>query len=462
MDARIVEFAEVLRQNGVRVSTSEVMDATRAAAEVGLQERAVFRAALRTTLIKREPDVPIFRRAFDAFFSGAPETFEPSLAQQLKERGTLEGETVEVLLGELRDQLPGMSPLAQAVLQGDGAALARLLRGGQLQLDLSRMRGPLQRGFFSRQLMGAAGVERARSEFEAFADGLRERGLPPEAVELVSRQLTDALRQVEAAARREVKRQADARIREPSASWWDTPVHRLGQAEVKQMQSAVRALAEKLKARLVRKRRSRREGALHASRTLRHNLPWDGVPLVPWFRTRRPSRPELVVLCDVSDSVRNASRMMLLFTHTLQSLFARVRSFVFVADVGEVTRHFKAQPVERAIELATLGDAVSLTANSDYGQALATFARHQLGSITRRTTVMIIGDGRNNHNAPQAWVLEELKRRCARLLWVCPEPRANWGLGDSEMLLYSKHCHQAVVVHSVAALSRLAEQLVPV
>jgi uncharacterized protein with von Willebrand factor type A (vWA) domain len=464
MDARIVEFAEVLRQNGVRVSTSEVVDANRAASEVGLEDKAVFRAVLRTTLIKREQDVDVFRRAFDSFFLGTGRTFEalePSLVQRLQEQGLLEDDALRRLLDELHRRLPGMSPLTQAALQGDRAAMARLFRMAMLQLDLSQMRGTLQTGFFSRRLMVAAGMERARSELKTFEDALRERGLAAEGVEIVARHMAEALRQVEDAARREVNRQADARIRKPSGGGVDKPLHRLSQAEVKQMQSAVRTLAEKLKARLVRKRRSRREGALNVRRTLRRNLPWGGVPMVPLFRTRRPERPELVVLCDVSDSVRNASRMMLLFTYTLQSLFARVRSFVFVADVGEVTQHFKERDVDRAIDLATLGGAVSLTANSDYGRALATFTRHQLGSITRRTTVMIIGDGRNNHNAANAWALEDLKRKCKRLLWVCPEERANWGFGDSEMLTYSKQCHHAVVVNSVAALSRIAEQLVP-
>jgi uncharacterized protein with von Willebrand factor type A (vWA) domain len=223
----------------------------------------------------------------------------------------------------------------------------------------------------------------------------------------------------------------------------------------------VRTLAEKLKSRLIRKQRSHRRGALNVRRTLRRNLPWGGVPMVPQFRRRRPERPEVVVLCDVSDSVRNAARMMLLFTYTLQELFVRVRSFVFVSDVGEVTQYFKDEDVNEAIDLATAGKAVSLSANSNYGRALADFVRDHLGSITRRTTVMIIGDGRNNYNPSNAWALKDLKRKAKRVLWICPEDRGNWGIGDSEMLTYEKHCHQAVVVNSVSDLSKLADQLVP-
>ncbi|HSP77775.1 MAG TPA: VWA domain-containing protein [Myxococcaceae bacterium] len=464
MDARIVEFAEVLRQNGVRVSTSEVADANRASAEVGLKDRELFRSVLRITLVKRAQDVEVFNRAFDFYFSGAAKTFEAldkSLFEQMQERGMLEGDELTMLLYQMNQLFNGLSPLAQAALTGDRARLAQLFRAATLQLDLSAMQSPMQAGFFSRRLLVAAGIDGARADLKAMEEELRRRGLSAEGVEVVSRHVAEAMRKVEDAARREVKRQAEARLRKPSGSVVDKPLHTLSQAEVEKMEGAVRTLAEKLKSRLVRKQRSQRRGALNVRRTLRRNLPWGGVPMVPQFRRRRPERPEVVVLCDVSDSVRNASRMMLLFTYTLQSLFVRVRSFVFVSDVGEVTQFFKEQDVDRAIDLATMGQAVSLTANSNYGRALAAFTRDVLGSITRRTTVMIIGDGRNNYNANNAWALKDLKQKCRRLLWICPEDRGNWGFGDSEMLTYSKHCHQTVVVQSVADLSRIAEQLVP-
>jgi uncharacterized protein with von Willebrand factor type A (vWA) domain len=464
MDARIVEFAEVLRQNGIRVSTSEVSDAARATSEVGLQDKGIFRSVLRTTLVKRQQDVDVFNRAFDFFFSGAAKTFEAidkSLFDQIREQGLIEGDNLTMLLYQMNQLFNGLSPLAQAALMGDRARLAQIFRSATLQLDLSQMQSTMQTGFFSRRLMVAAGIDGARSELKGLEDELRKRGLPAEGVEIVSRHVAEAMRKVEEAGRREVKRQADARIRKPTGGMVDKPLHQLSQAEVDQMQAAVRTLAEKLKARLIRKQRSKRRGTLNVRRTLRRNLPWGGIPMVPQFRARRPERPEVVVLCDISDSVRNASRMMLLFTYTLQSLFVRVRSFVFVSDVGEVTRFFKEQDVDRAIDLATMGQTVSLTANSNYGRALASFTRNELGSITRRTTVMIIGDGRNNYNASNAWALKDLKQKCKRLLWICPEDRGNWGFGDSEMLTYSKHCHHTVVVNSVADLSRIAEQLVP-
>jgi uncharacterized protein with von Willebrand factor type A (vWA) domain len=138
-----------------------------------------------------------------------------------------------------------------------------------------------------------------------------------------------------------------------------------------------------------------------------------------------------------------------------------VRSFVFVSEIGEVTQLFKDTTPEEAIDLAVAGKTISVASNSNYGNALATFAREQLGSVTRRTTVLVIGDGRNNYNPSNVWALQDLKRKARRLVWICTEPRTSWGFGDSEMLSYSKACHQTVTVQTLADLEAVAHQLVP-
>lgn len=462
MDARLAEFSEVLRQNGLRVGVSETTDAARATAEVGLEDRNLFRAALQATLCKRATDVETFDRAFEFFFSGAAKTFEAldaSLAARIAEEGLLEGDELKMIVAWLEQMR--LSPLTQAAINGDLGALSNIMRNAALQLDFSRMQSTLQAGFFSRRMMVGAGVEGMRGDLQAIAGELQARGVSPQGIEVVSRQLGDALRRVEEAARREVDRQAKARLRKPSGGLNDRPFHTLSRAEVDRMQRAVRALAEKLKARLVRRQRSKRRGTLNPIRTLRKNLSAGGVPMEPQFRMRRPERPDVMVLCDVSDSVRNASRMMLLFTWTLQSLFARVRSFVFVSEIGEVTKLFKDTEPEAAIDEAVSGKTISVASNSNYGHALATFARDWIGSVSRRTTVLVIGDGRNNYNAANVWALEDIKRKARRLVWISTEPRQSWGFGDSEMLQYAKACHQVVVVQTLGDLEKVASQLVP-
>jgi uncharacterized protein with von Willebrand factor type A (vWA) domain len=216
-----------------------------------------------------------------------------------------------------------------------------------------------------------------------------------------------------------------------------------------------------LRARLASRARARR-GALHVRRTLRRNMALGGLPARLAFRRKRPERPDLVVLCDVSDSVRHASRLMLLFLHTLQGRFTRVRSFVFVSDLGEVTDAFREErDVARAADLATAGRHVSLHGNSNYGRALKLFHDRHRSAVTRRTTVLVIGDGRSNYLPPHAWVLDELRRRARRVLWICPEERWAWGQGDSEMPLYARKVDRVAVVTDLRALEEVADELLP-
>jgi uncharacterized protein with von Willebrand factor type A (vWA) domain len=309
-------------------------------------------------------------------------------------------------------------------------------------------------------MLSGAGGDGLRTDIGAIEAELQRRGISAKGFEWVSRRLGDVLRALEADARREVDRQARARLRARSGTLAERSFAELTRAELTQVQLAVRRLAERLKTRIVRRQKSRRRGILNVRRTLRRNLSWGGMPMIPVFRTRRPLRPEVVVLCDVSDSVRNVSRLMLLFTHTLQALFSRVRSFVFVSDLGEVTDLFRGLEPEKAIDVAVTGKAVSLQSNSNYGRAFVTFVQRELAGITRRTTVLIIGDGRNNRTRPRSG-------RCgdppegAPDHRIRPEDRRGWGLWDSEMDLYAQVCDQVVVVQSLADLDRLADQLVP-
>ncbi len=153
---------------------------------------------------------------------------------------------------------------------------------------------------------------------------------------------------------------------------------------------------------------------------------------------------------------------MLLFLYTLQSLFTRVRTFVFVSDLAEVTDRLRAErDPAAAADLAIAARAVSLAANSNYGRALRAFHADFMGAVTRRTTVLVVGDGRNNYNRPEAWVLDEIRRKAKRLLWICPEDRLGWGSGDSEMPLYAGRCDRVATATTLEELEGIAEALVP-
>jgi len=465
VEARLVEFARLLRQNGVRVSPAEVGDAVTAAALVGVDERAGLKAALRATLVKRAADVATFEALFELHFTGMGRVLaaaERSLVAALQEAGLLEGDELAMVVQRLAAAAAGMGPLGQAAVTGDRGALLRLLRAASLQLDfalLSEARGD----FAAQRLLDAGGASGLAADRAAAEAALRGSGLGLDRLDALSGALRDAFRGVEEAARAWATAELEARARRPAPDALPAPGRAPpGPAEARRVEAAVRRLAARLKARLVRRDRRRARGPLALRRTLRRNLALGGFPAVLLRRHRRPERPDLVVLCDVSESMRHVTRLMLLFLDTLQAEARRVRTFVFVDAVGEVTEALRAgHGAARAADLSVAAAVVPLSGNSAYGRVLRAFVRDHLAAVTRRTTVIVIGDGRTNYAPPEAWALAEIRRRARRVLWICPEPRARWGHGDSEMALYAAHCDRVATVERLADLEGLADALLP-
>lgn len=465
-EERLVDFAALLRQNGLRVSPGEVADAAGALACVPLDDRESVRAALRSTLVKRADDAVVFDRLFEIHFGGIGrllEGLEESLAKGL-DPGEFRLEELQAI-GRALEGLGDQAPLAGALIEGRLGDVARLLRAAALQIDFSGLASPLQKGFFARRMVSAmaGGSGGADREMRAVEEALANAGIDPRLIERVSSRLTEAMHTLEDAARRAADLEYRARDRElalrEARGALQRPISSLSREELRRMREVVQRLAERLKARIVRKRRERRRGQLHVRRTLRRNMHLGGLPAVPVFRRKRPERPDVVVLCDVSDSVRNVSRLMLQFLHALQSLYARVRTFVFVSELAEITAKLKDAQPEDVLDGGMLASVINLSANSNYGNALRDFHHDFRGAVTRRTTVIVIGDGRSNYQPAEAWVLEELKRRARRVVWLCPEPKNSWGFGDSEMFAYARHCNAVFTVRTIDELAKAAEQV---
>ena len=234
----------------------------------------------------------------------------------------------------------------------------------------------------------------------------------------------------------------------------------LSEDEIRRMKEAVTKLAERLKNVLAVKRRTARKGKFDVKDTLRKNLQYGGVPFKIRFDRRKRIKPQVLVLCDVSDSVRNVSRFMLQFVYSLQDLYSKVRSFIFVSDIGEITRLFEENEIHQAIDQAIRGNVINVYAHSDFGRAFRMFHRDHLAAITRHTTVIVLGDARNNYNLPHEWALKEIRQRAKQLIWLNPENRMTWGFGDSEMDRYLPYCDVVEECRNLNQLYRVVDRMV--
>jgi uncharacterized protein with von Willebrand factor type A (vWA) domain len=237
--------------------------------------------------------------------------------------------------------------------------------------------------------------------------------------------------------------------------------YNLTEEDIRKMREVVARLAQKLKNVISMRRRRERRGKFDLKSTIRHNLATGGVPFDLIFKQRRKERPKVVILCDISSSVANVCRFMLQFVYSLQECFTKIRSFVFVAELGEVTQLFRDHDIYEAIDHALDGGGViNVYTRSNFGMAFHTFWRDYLSALDNRTTVVVIGDARNNYNDPRAWCLREVQRKAKNVVWINPESPGAWGFGDSVMDRYLPYTDVAEECRNLKQLSRLVDRLV--
>lgn len=458
------ELCWALRREGFTISTAQAIDVARVTRLTGLSDRAALRTAIGAVVVDRRADRDRFAAAFDAFFA-AERAHAGDLWSRLRARGFGDEE-----LAALRDLLTAAAE--KSADSADTAALLGLI-GGDGDLDqllraagIARVLGPatsaLQAGFFTQKVMGAVGVPRAASALGRIGAALRE-ALGEERGAALAAALGEELARSRRRIRAHVDRTIEARLAEPASGSLrragDVAFAGLSEGERAEVRRALRGLAEKLRgAERVRQKRARR-GRIDPHRTLRLALRTGGVPFTPARRSRRRDKPRLIVLCDVSDSVRAASLFMLELVHATQELFAGTRSFVFVGDLAETTRLFADLPPDTALARIYGGGVVSLAHNSNYARVLAAFEDRLGHGVDRRTTVVILGDGRTNYLGDAAEVITRLRERARAVVWICPEGPAGWGTGDSAMLRYASAATRVITARTASELEAAARQV---
>jgi uncharacterized protein with von Willebrand factor type A (vWA) domain len=455
VDERILEFIGDLRRAEIRVSTMEALDSLQAAGEIGLADRDAFRAALAATLVKEARDLPAFDRLFDLYFFD----LKALGAETVKALGRQDPWARELLERLLAEGPPEVDPLTELLLLADASELELAIRRGGRGVGLERLFYFLQIGYFSRRIWEQFPWEGIEGDLEAIMAAAEAQGLDPGALARLRTYLELRLEAFRRLIRQHVERELgrrgyrhEERLRRELLA--DKPLFTLSADEVAQMKAVVARLARKIKEALAIRQRREQEGKLDPKRTFRASLQYDGVPLDLRWRRRHREKPRLVTLCDVSDSVRNASRFMLQLVWNLQDCFSKVQSFAFVSEIAEVSEAFRSLPVERAVEYALGGARVDYHSRSDFGYAFSRFCRESLERLDRKTTLLILGDARNNYNDPQAWTLRLMRERVKGIIWLNPEGRWGWGVGDSVMPLYTPHCD---VVRECRTLAQLAE-----
>jgi uncharacterized protein with von Willebrand factor type A (vWA) domain len=457
------ELLWALRRDGFSLSTAQAIDVTRAIEIVGFEDRAVLRAAVGAVVVERAIDRSAFAESFDRFFSEG-RAHVGDLLGRLRDLGF---DATEI--GALRELLEAIASgsgassdaVAFAALSGTDGDLERLLRAAGVARVLAPMTSPLQIGFFTQQIQNRLAIPRAAGAMKRLRDALRE-SLGVERGDALADALAAELERVKRRVRDHVateltRRLGEDRAKRPGVE--EKSFFALSDREVADVRRAVRSLAERLRgSERVRLRRAR-HGRIDVRRTLRRSFATGGVPFAPARLRRRRDKPRLVLLCDVSESVRTASLFLLELVSAAQELFSGTRSFVFVSEVAEVTELFSSSRVDSALGRILGGDVVSLAHNSNYGRAFATFEAEVGRTIDRRTTVVILGDGRTNYLPSGADVVERLRDRARAVLWLTPEGPASWGSGDSAMLRLGAASTKVLVARTARELEIAAREI---
>ncbi len=469
MEAKIVEFTNLLRKSGVRVSVSEAIDAFTAVDELSFEDRDLFKTALRASMIKRGDEIPTYDELFDLFWSGFYDNLREAFGAMTGEMAE-SGVDLEQLMGQLAEmlaQLDGdmnLSDLAKALLTQDLSTLENLIRDAADQAGTQRIENMLQVGFFSRRTMEGLGAEGAIEELGDLAARLEAAGLSPEQVQalrdLIGKLMETLRRVVLSNTERELQTQNhDYMEKFRREMLTEKSFYHLTEDEIARMREVVNRLAQRIKNVLSIRRKRMKRGKLDLHQTLRRNMARGGIPFEVIFKHRRKDRPKLVILCDVSSSVANVSRFMLQFMYSLQEAFTKMRSYVFVSELGDVTPVFKEKDVNSAIEKALDGgDVINVYTRSNFGFAFHEFWKNHLSAIDNRTTVLILGDARNNYNDPKAWCLRDIHNKAKNVVWLNPESPSAWGFGDSVMDRYLPYCDVIEECRNLRQLARVVDQ----
>lgn len=449
MVPELLEFVHHLRAAGIPVSMVETVDASRALEHVDMRRREQVKATLQTTLVKRADHRPIFESHFDLFFNSLHDREQRlELVGADSSRGNIGPSVMRSEFGATGDDedFDFLEILLEALLNADESALRALAetavrefghvdseRSASVKYYIHRIMKELDLGWLVQQARSQIRDE-ATDDFDAEVD-----------VRALEQRIAKFKERVQAEVQKKLSKDLD--ITDALAAQLDVveEIDFLGAspAQLKRMREAVRPLARRLAAKLAQRRKRKRRGRMDVKRTVRRSLASGGVPFDPAYRSRRESKPDLFLIADVSGSVSKFAEFTIAFLNAMSEEFPKLRCFIFVDGVEEVTDEIsKGIGLRNVKHLIARSRDISNDGHSDHSKALEMFWTKYGTSVTGSSTLIFTGDGRNNHRPDDAGmaVLRKLQDRAKNIYWLNPEPAYDWGEDDSMIPEFRRFC----------------------
>lgn len=455
MEERIVKFIAALRAAGVRISLAESADAFRAIETMGVMDREAFRLSLQTTLVKDASNLPVFEELFPVFFGSGENPPMMNLSDDLSP------EEAEQLAQALRQYNTDLRNMLERLLKGQPLSPQELERLARM-VGLTQAENMRYREWMIQRMKKALKFKEVQEALNELAALLQELGMDKERVE----QLIQLMQANQQSMEEQIRQFAGQRIAENMSAQerhenvdalMNRPFTSLSDRDMERLRKEVQRLAAILRTRVALRQKRARSGQLDAKRTIRANLKHGNVPIDIKHR-EHTIKPKLVVICDVSTSMRYCSELMLSLLYHLQDQVHKTSAFAFIDHLEYISPDLSGKDAASSIT-HILERMPSGYYNTDLGFSLQDFQKNYLDTMDQRTTFIIVGDGRNNYNNPRLDVFQDLARRARHTIWINPEAPGLWGTGDSDMLKYAPACDVVLQAGTLAQLAAAVDRL---
>ena len=455
MESRILQLIAALRASGVRVSLAESAESFSAVDIMGIHDREQFRLSLRATLIKDVKDIPTFEKLFPLFFgTGTPPMMGGNPSDEMSpEEAQMFADAMRQFAEQLRQRM-------ERLMNGEPLTKSELEALGQM-VGLNQADNLNYQNWMAQRMMRAMAFPEVREAMKELMEQLAEMGMSRERIEqmrqMIQQNLQGMQEQINQFAGQRIAENMSVRSRTDNVdSLMNRPFHALSDADKKLLQREVKRLAAALRTRIALRQKRMKSGQLDPKATIRANLKYHGVPMEIKHRDRI-RKPKIVVICDISTSMRFCSELMLSFLFALQGQVRKTHAFAFIDHLESISEDFSGSNADEAIA-SVLWRMPSGHYNTDLGWSLNDFNSEYMDTLNGKTTLLIVGDGRNNFNDPRLDIFSLMSRRATRTIWLNPEPSVMWH-GDSDMPKYAPLCNDVLKVSNLKELAEAVDAL---